>query len=140
MAANLINSRLVARFGGDRLLAAGSIIAAVAGLVVLVTARMDWGGLWGLAVPLFFFIASNGLIVANSISGALADHPTRSGAVSALIGASQYGSGMIGSALVGLFADGTPFPMSAVVTAAGIGCWLSVCVLMRHRPGPQGPD
>jgi DHA1 family bicyclomycin/chloramphenicol resistance-like MFS transporter len=36
--------------------------------------------------------------------------PARSGAMSALIGASQYGTGILGSALVGFFADGTPRP------------------------------
>lgn len=43
-------------------------------------------------------------------TGALHDFPTRTDAVSALIGAVQYGSGMIGSGLVGAFADGTPGP------------------------------
>jgi DHA1 family bicyclomycin/chloramphenicol resistance-like MFS transporter len=66
------------------------------------------GGLAGLALPLFLFISPTGFIVANSIAGALADFPERAGAVSALVGAIQYGSGIIGSALVGAFAVGTP--------------------------------
>jgi DHA1 family bicyclomycin/chloramphenicol resistance-like MFS transporter len=77
-----------------------------------------------LVVPLFGFIAAAGFIVANSIAGALADNPERAGSVSALVGAMQYGSGIFGSALVGAFADGTPWPMAWIIALAGIGCAL----------------
>ncbi|MGO7442607.1 hypothetical protein ACC673_35365 [Rhizobium ruizarguesonis] len=62
-------------------------------------------------MPTRFFTGMNGLISANAISGALADFPTRAGAVSALMGAIHYGSGVIGSAIAGTLADGTPWPM-----------------------------
>ncbi|MGI4955128.1 MAG: hypothetical protein ACRYGM_25260 [Janthinobacterium lividum] len=39
----------------------------------------------------------------------------------ALVGLVQYGSGMVGSALVGAFADGTPGPMGWVIALGGIG-------------------
>jgi len=54
-------------------------------------------------------------------AGALADHPDQAGAVSALFGTIQYGSGILGSALVSLLADGTPWPMGLVVGLAGVG-------------------
>jgi DHA1 family bicyclomycin/chloramphenicol resistance-like MFS transporter len=75
----------------------------------------------GLAIPLFLFIGTNGFIVANSIAGALADYPKKAGAVSALVGSMQYGSGIIGSGLVGYFADGTPWPLGWVVALSGMG-------------------
>jgi hypothetical protein len=59
---------------------------------------------------LWLFTAMNGFVTANAISGALADFPMRAGAVSALMGAIQYGSGVAGSAVAGTFADGTPWP------------------------------
>jgi DHA1 family bicyclomycin/chloramphenicol resistance-like MFS transporter len=65
-----------------------------------------------------------GFIVANSIASAMAGFPERAGAVSALVGAFHYGSGIIGSALVGAFADGTPWPMGWVIALAGIGSLL----------------
>jgi DHA1 family bicyclomycin/chloramphenicol resistance-like MFS transporter len=76
-----------------------------------VTAWTGWGGLPGLVTPLFVFVAATGFIVANAIVGAHAISPQRAGAVSALVGAVQYGSGMVGSALVGAFADATLWPM-----------------------------
>ena len=47
--------------------------------------------------------------------------PTRAGAASALVGSIQYGAGIIGSALVGAFADGTPWPLGWVIAGAGLG-------------------
>ena len=136
MATNLVNARLVMRFGSDRLLVRGTVAAALAGVLLAVAAWTGWGGLAGLVVPLFLFISAAGFIVANSIVGALAGFPERAGAVSALVGAIQYGSGIIGSALVGAFADGTPWPMGGVIALAGIGSLLCARLLVpAHAPG-----
>ena len=89
-----------------------------------------WGGLWGLVIPLFVFASATGFIVANSIAGALSGFPERAGAVSALVGALQYGSGIISSALVGAFADGTPWPMGWVIALTGIGSLLCAWLLL----------
>jgi len=84
-------------------------------------------------VPLFLFASTTGFIVANSITGALDDFPQRAGAVSALTGAVQYGSGIFGSGLVGLWADGTPWPLGLVVAMSGIGCLISMLLLVPER-------
>ncbi|QJP15700.1 multidrug effflux MFS transporter [Starkeya sp. ORNL1] len=131
MITNTVNARLVMRFGSDRLLVHGSTAAAFSGLLLAVAAWAGWGGLWGLVIPLFLFVSATGFIVANSIAGALADFPKRAGAVSALIGAIHYGSGIIGSALVGAFADGTPRPMGLVIALAGVGSLLGALTLLR---------
>jgi DHA1 family bicyclomycin/chloramphenicol resistance-like MFS transporter len=71
----------------------------------------------------------NGFIVANSIAGAMGIFPTRTGAVSALIGSIQYGTGIAGSAVVGALANGSPFPMGLVIALMGIGSAVSALVL-----------
>ena len=124
MATNILNSRLVERLGGDRILLLGAAGATITGLVLAVTASTDWGGLAGLVVPLFFFTAMTGFIVANSIAGALADFSEQAGAVSALVGALQYGSGIVGAGLVGFFANGTPAPMGVIIGLSGFGTLL----------------
>jgi DHA1 family bicyclomycin/chloramphenicol resistance-like MFS transporter len=134
MATNMINMRLVTRFGSDRMMVAGTALAAVAAVIVAVAAWTNAGGLWGIAAPLFLFASATGFIVANSIAGALNASPLRSGAVSALIGAFQYGSGIIGSGLVGLLADGTPWPMGLVIALGGLGSLLCALLLPRSAP------
>jgi DHA1 family bicyclomycin/chloramphenicol resistance-like MFS transporter len=121
MAMNMVNTRLVTKLGSDRLLRLGTIGAATFGVAVAVAGGTGWGGLAGLATTLFLFSAMSGLIVANSIAGALARFPERAGTASALVGAIHYGAGIVGSALVGAFADGTPWPVGWVIGLAGIG-------------------
>jgi DHA1 family bicyclomycin/chloramphenicol resistance-like MFS transporter len=131
MGSNAINARLVARHDSDTLLLWGTTLAAVAGVGSAVAAYWDLGGLWGLFFTLFLFVASTGFIVANSIAGALSDYPGQAGAVSALVGAFQYGSGVFGSGLVGLFADGTPRPLGFIMALAGVGACVGAAMLTR---------
>ena len=134
MGTNLLNARLVIRLGGDRMLLCGAGATALSGIVLAAATNSDAAGLVGLALPLFVFISTTGLIVANSIAGAMAGFPERAGAVSALVGAIQYGSGIVGSALVGVFADGTPKPMGWVIGLCGLGCLACARLLPTTKP------
>ena len=87
-------------------------------------------------IPLFLFVSATGFIVANSIAGALGSFPERAGSVSALIGAIQYGTGILGSALVGVLADGTPWPMGAVIAAMSLGSVLCAMLLVPSCVAP----
>ncbi|XAH22732.1 multidrug effflux MFS transporter [Xylophilus sp. GW821-FHT01B05] len=138
-AANLLNARMVQRLGANRLLRAGTGMAALSGAALGLDTRFGWMGLVGLAVPLLLYTSSLGFIVANSVAGALAVFPTRAGAASALVGAMQYGTGVLGSAMVGWFADGTPATMGWIVGAAGVGSFLiSVLLVKIPASGLQG--
>lgn len=140
MAMNLVNVRLVPRLGSDRLLRAGAFMACATGLAVAVSSITGWGGLAGLVVPLCLFVACIGLIAANSISGALNLYPAVSGSVSALIGASQFGVGVFGSALVGFLSDGTPRPLGLLVAFFGTCAALSAFYLVpRAAPARVAP-
>lgn len=130
MATNQLNARLVRHLGINRLLRAGAVGAAISGAGLAIATRMGWGGLLGLVVLLFMFASATGFIVANSIVGALESYPERAGAVSALVGTIQYGAGIFGSALVGFFADGTPWPMGGVIAACGLGSLLCAVFLV----------
>ena len=133
----MLNSYLVSRFDYDRMLMVGTVIAEFSAVMVALFARTDWCGLWGLVVPLFMFVSATGFIVANSITGAMDKFPERAGTVSALVGALQYGSGIVGSGLVGLFANGTPWPMGWMIAMCGIGSLLSMWLL---NPVPGRDD
>ncbi len=137
MATNLLNARLVVRVGGVRLMRIGTGGAAIAAVLLIFDSLAGFGGLAGVAIPLFVFVGMTGLIVANSISGAMASFPDRAGTVSALVGALQYGAGIVGSALVGALADGTPMPMAWVIGAASVGSVACAFLLIRsptHEP------
>lgn len=130
MTANMINARLVRTWGSDRLLVMGTIISVLVSLWLMIDVWTDFGGIWGMFLPLFLFVAMAGFIVANSLSGALHDDPGHAGTVSAMTGAVHYGSGIIGSGMVGLLTDGTPRPMA---TTIGVGSLLSLAFLLLIR-------
>jgi DHA1 family bicyclomycin/chloramphenicol resistance-like MFS transporter len=75
----------------------------------------------------------NGLVIANSIGGAMANYPRRAGTVSALVGFLQYGAGIVGSGLLGAFSDGTPRPLGVVIALAGLAAAASAWLLVKHR-------
>jgi DHA1 family bicyclomycin/chloramphenicol resistance-like MFS transporter len=135
MSMNYVNVRLVPRLGSDRLLRIGAVCACATGCATAISAYTGWGGLAGLVVPLCLFVACLGLIAANSITGALNLFPGMAGSVSALIGASQFGTGVVGSALVGLLADGTPRPLGTLMAVFGTGAMLCAVVLVPRRRG-----
>ncbi|MGF6700408.1 DHA1 family bicyclomycin/chloramphenicol resistance-like MFS transporter [Paraburkholderia sp. MM5496-R1] len=133
---NQLNSRLIPLVGSDRLMQLGTVVAALSGVSLAVTAWTKIGGLAGLVVPLFVFASMAGFIVANSIAGALNTYVSRAGAVSALVGSVQYGTGIFGSALVGIFANGTPKPLGVVIALMAVGSAISGVALVRTRPSP----
>ena len=56
----------------------------------------DGGGVLGLAVPLFAYVSMAGLIIANSVAGALGISSQRAGVASALVGSIGFGMGGLG--------------------------------------------
>lgn len=135
MVTNVVNARLVARVGSDRLLLVGASGAALFGFGTAIVSATDLGGLPALAGMLFLYVSMNGLIAANSIAGALASVPSGTGTASALAGCVQYGGGVLGSLLVGLMSNGTPLPMGAVIVTAGLGTLgCSLWILNGRQP------
>ncbi len=131
MAANFLNARLLKRLGSERLFHLGTWVLAVSGIVLALDARYGWGGLTGLVLPIFVYMSMNGLIVANSVAGALAAFPHKAGSASSVVGAMHYGSGILSAAMVGWFSDGTPWTMAWIMGAAGVGS-LVTSLLSRH--------
>ena len=101
-AVSYFNRMFVTRFSLSRLLADG-----LTGML----------GLWGIAVPMFLVFSTYGIIAACSNAAALSKVPDEiTGSAAALIGALQYGSGMISSALLAVFSDGTSVAMCCIIT------------------------
>ena len=99
-------------------------------LVALVLAGV--GGIWGIALPMFAVFSMNGIIAACANAAALASvDKSVGGAAAALLGALQYGSGIVSSLLLAAFADGTPRPMAWLIAGAVV---LSAVMVVRVKP------
>ncbi|ATF50120.1 Bcr/CflA family drug resistance efflux transporter [Citrobacter werkmanii] len=131
MAVSMVNRRLVYRYPLEALLKIAVFIATVAAIVLAVTTGLGAGGITVIVGAVFVFFSMNGIIAATSTAYALDAAPNVAGSASALMGALQYGSGIISSLLLALFSDGTPWTMSwviAVFTTASAVMALSIQV------------
>ncbi len=130
IATTFVNSRIVMRRGADPLLRTACAIGAAASLVLLATGVTGFGGVPGIAVPLFVVLSLLTMVASNGISGALAVAPS-AGAAAALAGALQFGGGAIISAATGWLADGTPRPIAAIICAGAVLSLTANLLLLR---------
>lgn len=128
---NYINQRLMHRYSSHQLFLLGGWLLASISIFVLLNTQLGWGGFPTLVVLAILYMSMNGLIVANSVVGAMSVFPNWSGAVSALTVAMQYGSGIFTSAILGWFSDGTPVMMGILMGGCGLLCLL--CTLLYSR-------
>lgn len=131
MAVSIVNRRLVHRYPLETLLRIAVFIAAIAALALAVTTGLGVGGISVIVATVFVFFSMNGIIAATSTACALDAVPEVAGSASALMGALQYGSGIVSSLLLALFSDGTPWTMGwiiALFTAASALMALTVKV------------
>lgn len=126
----LLNARWVSRVGPQRMLAYGTAVAALAGGGLALLGWTESAGLPAIVVCVVLYISVTGLLGANCLACLLARFPQQAGAAAGLAVAMQFGLGMVCSALVGFFHDGTPLPMSLIIGATGIG---SLCAYRMAR-------
>lgn len=122
------NRRLTRRFPLDILLKYATLTAAVAALLLVPAASL---GIWGVALPVFAVFSTNGIIAACANAAALASVDSKTaGSAAALIGALQYGSGIVSTLLLTAFSDGSPRAMVWIIAAAVV---LSAAMAWRRK-------
>lgn len=126
VAANQINRRLLKTRTPDRILRGSARNAIIlAGLFALFAAT-HWGGLWALLALLFVVVSSAAIIQANTLAGALAVDPTRSGATSALFGAFTFAAGTLSSWIAGILPGSGGTGLAITIAACLLGCAFAI--------------
>ncbi|ARU94356.1 multidrug effflux MFS transporter [Tatumella citrea] len=115
MAVSMLNRRLVHQYPLEKLLKIAVLIAVLAALVLGMGTALNIGGIALIIVTVFIFFSMNGIIAATSTACALDQVPEIAGSAAALMGALQYGSGIISSLLLALFSNGTPWTMGWII-------------------------
>ena len=131
IASTQINARLLPRFGLSRIL---RVVARIHLCATLTLAVVAFGGVHVLALvflPLFVAVSCMGYLNPNMVAGALTHQAHNAGSASALLGTGQFLLGAFGGLLVGLFTDGTPRGMAALMLLGSIG--LVIADLLRVR-------
>ena len=116
---SMVNRQLVSHFSLPKLLAISTSLAFLFTLILVFTGVTNAFGLWGIVLPMFCFLSMNGIVAACSNAAALNAVPSdMAGSAAAILGALQYGSGVIPSILLAVFADKTPGTMTIIIAVA----------------------
>ena len=134
IASSQYNRRLLLRHSADAILRRANRATVLLGLALVAIAASGWGGLPGLLVPLFGYLATLGFTGPNAVANALAHQGMRAGSASALIGALQFGTATLSSAMVGLLGSESALPMAAVIAGCGLLAYGAHRLLVGNDP------
>ncbi|WP_028610206.1 multidrug effflux MFS transporter [Paenibacillus harenae] len=125
-----ITGRLAAKTGEKKLFVLGLAIAAAAGVVLLAMTIIK-APLLALLIPLFFVVASVGMISTTGFSLAMQKNGHAAGSASALLGLLSFTFGGVMAPLVGLGGSANALPMGIWIAAAELGAVICYIVLIR---------
>jgi len=117
MGFSIANRIWVRKYSLDNLLKIATSVAMLAGIALALLVKFEIGGIYAVIGTVFFFFSMNGIIAACTNAAALDKAPEMLGAAAALLGAFQYGSGVLSSVLLALFGEdnGSPVTMAYIM-------------------------
>lgn len=126
MLLTFLNTRLIRRWGQERMLRIGLFGVALASVLLLVVGLTGMGGLMGLVIPVVLYVGQLGFIGANSMSLAMNHFGRSAGTASALAGTLRFGCGALAGWGVNLLPASSPLPMAGGMALCGF------CALGLH--------
>lgn len=113
-------AKLVTRAGLDLTLGIGSAIMAAAGLAVAAELAFGVDSALGIVLAVAIFLAGFGMVLPQSIAGAMQPFPERAGAASSLFGFVQQSGAAISGAVVGWLLGASAWPLAGALAAMGV--------------------
>ncbi len=132
--ASQVNVWVQRRSSPERVLLCALLLQLAAAAVFVIDVFAQWGGLFGILVPLFFWIATMGFVIPNTTALAMAPFAANAGAASALLGVLQFVLAAGSSALVAAAADGTARPMVACMALFTLIALLINRLVVKRAP------
>ncbi|GGX99063.1 Bcr/CflA family drug resistance efflux transporter [Litchfieldella qijiaojingensis] len=128
---SLASGRYSHRLGRDRLILIASLMCALAGSVMAVLALAAVYAPWAVIGPQVLFLFGFGILMPQSMAGALAPNPQCAGSASSLFGFLQMTTAALVGAVVGQLHDGTSRTMAIAISLAGILALISYWWVVR---------
>ena len=125
IAASQVNARIVRRIGTSRILSTVAVIDLMATATLTAVAFAGIHRVEAVVPPIFVFVTCQGFLNPNATVGALSRHASHAGSASALMGMGQFLLGAVSGLLVGVFTDGTPRGMGALMLVGACGIFLA---------------
>jgi DHA1 family bicyclomycin/chloramphenicol resistance-like MFS transporter len=119
MSGSTLSARLSHRLGLDGVLGLGGLANAVGGLMMVGAVALGLTSAASLVLPIAIYLAGLGMVLPQSIAGAMTPFPERAGAASSLLGFVQQSVAAVFGAIVGLLLGKTAWPLANGVAIAG---------------------
>lgn len=129
---SLISGRY-SRRGSDRLIRHATRLCALGGVSMAILALFGVYSPWAVILPYIFYMVGFGIIMPQSMAGALAPNPQCAGSASSLFGFLQMTIAALGGALVGQLHDGTSLTMTLAIGLSGVLALLAYRGLVVQR-------
>ena len=131
-----VNGRLLGGIPAEKVMRSAIVAQTVAGILLLLAGISGAGGIIGIVLPLFVYIACVGLIAPNATTLAMTSHGKDAGMASAMIGLLQFSLAALATVAVSTMEEirGDALPMTlAIATCAVIGFLLPGGRLAKPR-------
>jgi len=129
----LLAGRFSRKLGSPRMLRYGSSLAMVAGLLLAAIAYMGGNTATSVVAPMVLFMVGVGLVMPNSMAGAIGPFPKMAGSASALMGFLQMTIAACVGGSVGLLHNGTHLPMVSAIGVMGVLSFVTYFVFVRAK-------
>jgi DHA1 family bicyclomycin/chloramphenicol resistance-like MFS transporter len=127
-------ARMVVKIGLDRTIGFGGCACAAGGLGMVAAVAFGLTSAASLVLPVAVYLAGLGMVLPQSIAGAMTPFPERAGAASALLGFVQQSIAALCGAAVGALLGANAWPLAAAVAIMGIAT-LVLWILTRGLRG-----
>ncbi|NQV20198.1 MAG: MFS transporter [Rhodospirillales bacterium] len=114
-----IGGRMTRNYGITTILSVGTACLALAGALIAALAIIRVDHPIAVVAPMAFYMIAVGLVLPQTLAGALTPFPDRAGTASSLLGFIQMSLGAVVGALVAHLHDGTQVPMAAAIGVMG---------------------
>jgi len=128
---SLVTARFALKLGVNRLLEAGTALAALAGTTMAALALAEVRSVAAIVGPYFVLMLAIGLNQPSAMAGAIGPFPRIAGTASSLLGFVQFAAGALVGFLVGHLHDGTALPMTLAIAACAWGSFLAYHLLAQ---------
>lgn len=119
MTGSTLSARLSQRLELDAILGWGGVASAAGGLAMTAAVALGLTSAASLVLPMAIYLAGLGMVLPQSIAGAMAPFPERAGAASSLFGFVQQTVAAFFGALIGVLLGKSAWPLAGGVAAAG---------------------
>lgn len=135
MLGSFLASRIVRRVGLDGVIGIGAVAVTLGGLGMVVSVAIGFTSSLSIVLPMWIYLAGLGMVLAQSIAGALTPFPERAGAASSLFGFVQQGLAAACGAGVGWLLGDSAWPLAGAVALMGLATLLIWLMTRRLRAG-----